>query len=741
MHEIPIHSDDPQPIPLERDERERTRAVRDAARQLAELQRVEEADCAQSTGVARHMNAADVERTIGGRVFAAIGAIAVIIGAALFLKLAVDKGWFGGIPPALKCLSVAAFGGALIAAGEAARRWINDWASSGLSAAGVGALYAAAYAAHGVYSLISPLEAVGLFALAALIGVGVAARSNLLFVAIVSIVGGYLSPLLFADMQAKATIIPINTFLMLIVGLALPILRGERFRSLPTIVWWGTLGYGFLWVFGHELGSALTGADLLLGGLFLALSWIAIHVELAIAARRGALAAGDGGRWRTMREGRRILASFSSTAWAIGLGVVLMRQWNPGLDWAPAAMGALACTWMAIVLAGNLRAFKDAPENDTERLGAALATQAGACVLLTVLLTFAGWALGAAWLALGLAALAAGAWMRSNGLSIYGMVALALGSLRVLIFDSMWLAGGVEVAGLRLTTWTAMAALAGGSWIACAGMQRWRKDGDSWAIGAMIPGVAFLYLSLLHENVDLQSLCVAYAAMALLIAVPARLFPALGFTAFSLGGFLAANAVWVLAYPLGGAWAESEAPLMLHPGLWTAFLITAGAAISLWNLAPTVVTGFDRRLREITRSICGVWIALFLFLATSLEAARIGSVLSDGQFGHRAALSIWWAVFASGLLIAGWLTRISLTRYAGLGLLGVALLKTLSYDMAGVPAEWRVASFLAIGLLMIAVAVGYARAAGQRPGQALSRRAEDPGNLERLLRLIRRSDA
>src|SRR5690606_6194785 len=93
----------------------------------------------------------DLERLIGGKTFAVLGALAVVVAAGLFLKLAYDQGWLGRIPDAWKCGLSALFGGALLALGEVAlRRW-GRAASIGLTSAGLGVVYMSAYAAYGMY--------------------------------------------------------------------------------------------------------------------------------------------------------------------------------------------------------------------------------------------------------------------------------------------------------------------------------------------------------------------------------------------------------------------------------------------------------------------------------------------------------------------------------------------------------------------------------------------------------------
>lgn len=65
-----------------------------------------------------------LESLIGGRFFAAVGALVVVIAIAMFLKLGIDRGWFA-MSPTLRCLAAGGFGLALLVAGEALRRRVN----------------------------------------------------------------------------------------------------------------------------------------------------------------------------------------------------------------------------------------------------------------------------------------------------------------------------------------------------------------------------------------------------------------------------------------------------------------------------------------------------------------------------------------------------------------------------------------------------------------------------------------
>lgn len=84
---------------------------------------------------------------------------------------------------------------------------------------------------------------------------------------------------------------------------------------------------------------------------------------------------------------------------------------------------------------------------------------------------------------------------------------------------------------------------------------------------------------------------------------------------------------------------------------------------------------------------------------------------------QRAAVSIWWGLLGVGLIAGGFWRRLAPVRHTGLALLSVATAKAVFFDLASVSQEWRVVSFLTLGLLLLGVGVVYAR---------LSARAADP---------------
>jgi uncharacterized membrane protein len=92
-------------------------------------------------------------------------------------------------------------------------------------------------------------------------------------------------------------------------------------------------------------------------------------------------------------------------------------------------------------------------------------------------------------------------------------------------------------------------------------------------------------------------------------------------------------------------------------------------------------------------------------LVVELAGAHPGSVDQNAQL----SLSAFWAALGFGSLVAGLVREVRPLRLAGLALLGLAVGKVFIVDLAALESIWRVASFLALGLLLLAGAFAYQR--------------------------------
>ncbi len=176
--------------------------------------------------------AAAVERFVGSRLVAALGALVTLLAVGIFVKFAYDNGWLGALG-ALGRLTIAyCFAGALLLAGELAARRHGRAASVGLSAAGVGSMFVATVV--GAVFLAVLRGPTGLLATmgVTVIGLVVTTRSRSLLVAIVSLLAAYATPIFLDAYRQQPELLAIHFTLTLGTALALSFLAPRPFRVL-----------------------------------------------------------------------------------------------------------------------------------------------------------------------------------------------------------------------------------------------------------------------------------------------------------------------------------------------------------------------------------------------------------------------------------------------------------------------------------------------------------------------------
>ena len=128
-----------------------------------------------------------LEQMIGLKLAGWVGAIVLVIGAGFGIKYAYDRGWLGGVPPAVRLALIYLGGFGLIAAGEYVYRRINVISAAGLFGAGVATLFLVSYAGNAYYGLYARQTAFALMAISTIIGAAVAMRGKLVSIAVLSL--------------------------------------------------------------------------------------------------------------------------------------------------------------------------------------------------------------------------------------------------------------------------------------------------------------------------------------------------------------------------------------------------------------------------------------------------------------------------------------------------------------------------------------------------------------------------
>jgi uncharacterized membrane protein len=141
-------------------------------------------------------NHSDLEFRIGGNWLGIIGVIAVVFGVGYFLKEAFDRGW---ITPTYQVWTGIFIGVMFLAAGEWLRTKYASYAY-GLTGGGILILYLSAWASFKLYDapVFPQLAAFTVMAMVTALASLLAARYNTLIIAILGLIGGFLTPILLS---------------------------------------------------------------------------------------------------------------------------------------------------------------------------------------------------------------------------------------------------------------------------------------------------------------------------------------------------------------------------------------------------------------------------------------------------------------------------------------------------------------------------------------------------------------
>ncbi|MGN6727989.1 MAG: DUF2339 domain-containing protein, partial [Tepidisphaeraceae bacterium] len=221
---------------------------------------------------------ATLEHTIGLKWTGWVGAVILIVGLALGYKFAYDQGWLT-LAPVPKLILMVASGVCLLGAGEVIYRRINRVSAAGFYGAGVAVFFLAGYAGHAWYGLFEPSTALLLMGAAAAIGILVAARADLVSVAVLAIIGGNIAPLVLG--QRLTSITPFLLYLASLQWLALGLCA---WRSRPK--WWCLRGVSLATTTAWMLTVCGVGESVTVLLVFAFDFWLSFQGELVYSTRR-----------------------------------------------------------------------------------------------------------------------------------------------------------------------------------------------------------------------------------------------------------------------------------------------------------------------------------------------------------------------------------------------------------------------------------------------------------------------
>jgi uncharacterized membrane protein len=145
-------------------------------------------------------------------------------------------------------------------------------------------------------------------------------------------------------------------------------------------------------------------------------------------------------------------------------------------------------------------------------------------------------------------------------------------------------------------------------------------------------------------------------------------------------------------------------PTSLAYGLHSIPVAIGAVALVLLALA-----GIAAAYRDVLEPLAWVGAGLAVYLASGLIVDLAGAQSGQSTQTSQLALSGFWAGLGFAAIVAGLLRRKRALRLGGLGVLMLAVGKVFLVDLAHLESIWRVGSFLAVGLLLLAGAFAYQR--------------------------------
>lgn len=592
--------------------------------------------------------ARSLESRLGAQVFNRIGIIAILVGAATFLKLAVDKQWIG---PVARVLVGLLAGAGIVLWSERFRKKGFAGFSYSLKAIGSGVLYLSLWASFQLYQLLPAGAALAGMVLVTAWNAYMAWVQNSELLAAYAVAGGFATPLLLSTGGNHEVFL--FTYLLAIDAATVALVRLKPWTRLLLGAFPATVVYFIGWYV-----QFFTASELGVTAAFVILFFLTF-ASMPIDSRKFEESEPNDEKGR--RRGyitTQILLPFWNAAFAsLALYSVLQDSGHHG--WLP---------WLMVVLGGFYLAWMRLSQSDV-----AVAMHLSiAVVFLTIAIPLkasghwitVGWlveGLALAWVARRVAESAASPsrvlrWLSAGAfvLGLCGLISVGYwfeNSVQRPFFNSDMSAALIAIVALGTAAWL-------GSRVQQVARAAWTRFVAACLLAMELVGL----LLCLREIATSRSNFYAH-------------LPVLNsdFAMALIGMGTIAAAAWV-AYRLAQANAE-------HSGFWRQMV---GASMIAINLI-AVLTG----VREIQ--------ALWPITSTDPEAL----------LRQALAVSAFLMVYGGLLLAAGFWKRTAFIRWQALVLIVFTIAKTFLYDMRNLSQGYRVASFLGLGALLMAVSFAY----------------------------------
>ena len=649
--------------------------------------------------------AVDFESILGGQWLTWAGILALFFGTAFFLGVDLGEGGLSGLPQILIGLAVAAVFGFV---GHRLSSRAERFLGLGLLGGAVALLFLAMFAAYGFHHLVPLVVVFPLLLVVATVGALLALNRDSLTIASLTLVGAFLTPVVMLGLNNDASvydavlpyIVAVNVGAVL-VGLrrgwaGLPL--GAFISSLLLVTsWWNWQPRQDLWSFLSVSGSWLvfaaapwlqreatrfwslaragvltanglfyalfchemltaggTGAQ---GGMLVGLAMIYYTMSIQMKSRRGEdpasrLAHTTAAALALMAVPVLLDAAWVTIGWTVLAGILLMSGLREKDFWQRA-------TGLAVLVIGMFRvAFLDVPSSrDTVK---------GFLPLI-------------------------------NGDFLAGLAALGLMGWifwayhryedRLRPAELKWRSSFLVVA-ISTLVWKLSAEL--------AAYFQWRQN----VHGVEAEPDQWLWMALLWTACGLATILIGLRTRYLPLRRPGYVFLSVALTGtvlFSLGQ--------------GVDLVQAYRPIFNLPFLQGAVL-AAALGVLAWRVkrSPSDLGPTERSLSTPLMLVA----ILLMFVKVSLEVLAYFKLGGAGAAANQVlksqlTLSVVWGLYAGAVIAVGFARRFKPVRLLGMSLLGLTVLKVFLVDMQSLARGYRIAAFVALGVLLLGISLLYQR--------------------------------
>ncbi len=626
-------------------------------------------------GVLDKISRWDWDWLFGGNWLARIGIVALVIGTGFFLKLAFDNDWIGETGRVV--LGIVA-GLALLGGGEYWQRRYPIWAQP-LTGGGIAILYLSIFAAFSMYDLIPSVAAFGLFFLVTLTAAGLALKYEAMTIAILGIVGGFITPVLLRDNLPDQRLLLAYVLLLDLGVLALASFRNWRWFNLLGLA--GSLGLYWYWY--QELEPSLLLAQL--GITFIFIIFMGATTLFHILWRRAPGPADQS-----------LMVLNAAAYFGISYGL-LFNEFRP---WMGGFTLLLSLLYGLVGYAVLVRS--------REHVYLSFFALGIAVVFLTVAVPVQ---LGGPWISIAWAVEGAVLiWLSFNlrmyQLRMFGFLVFAAFAAYLLIIDTPE-ALGANVRPFLNVYMLAYAIAIAITYLVAYLLYREKKALTGWEAylfpAFLVAGNLFLTIT-----VPIQAegawIAVTWAVEAIVLMWLSFRLGLYQLRFFSLGVF-AIVVVRLLAFDTRDVDLATFSPII------NLRFLAFAVGIASMGLSAYLLRLWKEKLVDVREEyliLVFLGVANFLMLWV-LSAEIISSVDSETFDVERAirgdvkslSLSILWAIYAGAAIVLGILKRSRYIRLAGLALLAVPVIKLFAFDIFALEQGYRVGAFMGLGGILV----------------------------------------